>query len=45
VIEQVLTGWIFDPDDIPDTEIEEAKDLVVETIVDGLGSPSSSPAL
>ena len=45
VIEQVLTGWIFDPDDIPMTEIEEAKDLVVETIVDGLASPASARAV
>jgi TetR/AcrR family transcriptional regulator, fatty acid metabolism regulator protein len=40
VIEQVLTGWIFDPDEVPEAEIDEAKDLVVETIVDGLASPS-----
>jgi TetR/AcrR family transcriptional regulator, fatty acid metabolism regulator protein len=45
VIEQVLTGWIFDPDDVPDAEIDEAKDLVVDTIVDGLGSPASDRAL
>jgi TetR/AcrR family fatty acid metabolism transcriptional regulator len=45
VIEQVLTGWIFDPDDVPETELEEAKDLVVETIVDGLASPASTRTL
>ena len=45
VIEQVLTGWIFDPHDVPDAEIEEAKDLVVETLVDGLASPASTRAL
>jgi TetR/AcrR family transcriptional regulator, fatty acid metabolism regulator protein len=44
VIEQVLTGWIFDPDEVPDAEIEAAKDLVVDTIVDGLGSPASTRA-
>jgi TetR/AcrR family fatty acid metabolism transcriptional regulator len=44
VIEQVLTGWIFDPGPVPESEIEEAKDLVVETIVDGLAAPASTRA-
>jgi AcrR family transcriptional regulator len=45
VIEQVLTGWIFDPAPVPDAEIEEAKDLVVATIVDGLAAPASARAV
>jgi TetR/AcrR family transcriptional regulator, fatty acid metabolism regulator protein len=45
IIEQVLTGWIFDPDPIPAEEIEEAKDLVVAAIVDGLAAPASTRAV
>jgi len=45
IIEQVLTGWIFDPHPIPADEIEEAKDLVVAAIVDGLAAPASTRAV
>ena len=45
IIEQVLTGWIFDPDPIAPEEIEEAKDLVVAAIVDGLAAPASTRAV
>jgi hypothetical protein len=36
VIEQVLSGWIFDTLPSGDAEYEEAKALVVETICGGL---------
>jgi TetR/AcrR family fatty acid metabolism transcriptional regulator len=36
LIEQVLTGWIFDSVEVPDGELERAKDLIVETICRGL---------
>jgi TetR/AcrR family transcriptional regulator, fatty acid metabolism regulator protein len=45
IIEQVLTGWIFDPAAVPEAEIEEAKDLVVAAIVDGLAAPASTRAV
>jgi AcrR family transcriptional regulator len=53
VIEQVLTRWIFEGgtdgsragSQTPETEIEEAKDLVVATIVDGLAAPASARAV
>jgi len=45
VIEQVLTGWIFDTGPVPDAEIEQAKDLVVAAIVDGLAAPASARAV
>jgi TetR/AcrR family transcriptional regulator, fatty acid metabolism regulator protein len=49
VIEQVLTGWIFDAmrggAQPPDEEIEDAKDLVVAAIVDGLAAPASTRAV
>jgi AcrR family transcriptional regulator len=49
VIEQVLTRWIFEGgpagSSTPETEIEEAKDLVVLTIVDGLAAPASARAV
>jgi AcrR family transcriptional regulator len=45
VVEQVLTGWIFDADPVSDADIEAAKDLVVETIVDGLAAPASTRAV
>jgi AcrR family transcriptional regulator len=36
LIEQVLTGWIFDSRRVPDDDLERAKDLIVETICRGL---------
>jgi len=35
-IEQLLTGWIFDVIPASDTSFEDAKDLLVTTICDGL---------
>jgi TetR/AcrR family fatty acid metabolism transcriptional regulator len=35
-VEQVLTGWIFDSEDVSDGELERAKTLIVETICSGL---------
>ena len=35
-VEQVLTGWIFDTEQIQDSELERAKTLIVETICNGL---------
>jgi len=36
LIEQVLTGWIFDRVQVDDTELERIKTLIVETICRGL---------
>ena len=36
LIEQVLSGWIFDSEPIPDREFEHTKTLIVETICQGL---------
>ncbi len=36
LIEQVLTGWIFDPAPVDEQEFEHAKRLIVETICRGL---------
>jgi AcrR family transcriptional regulator len=36
LIEQVLTGWIFESDTVGDDELERAKTLIVETICRGL---------
>jgi AcrR family transcriptional regulator len=36
LIEQVLTGWIFDSDSVGEDELERAKGLIVETICRGL---------
>jgi TetR/AcrR family transcriptional regulator, fatty acid metabolism regulator protein len=36
LIEQVLTGWIFDPESVDEQELERAKALIVETICRGL---------
>jgi len=36
LIEQVLSGWIFDSDPVGDDELERAKALIVETICRGL---------
>jgi TetR/AcrR family transcriptional regulator, fatty acid metabolism regulator protein len=45
VIEQVLTGWIFDPEPVAAEEIEDAKDLVIAAVVDGLAAPASTRAV
>lgn len=36
LIEQVLTGWIFESDSVGEDELERAKVLIVETICRGL---------
>ena len=36
LVEQVLTGWIFDRDSVSERELENAKGLIVETICKGL---------
>jgi TetR/AcrR family fatty acid metabolism transcriptional regulator len=36
LIEQVLTGWIFDSESVGEDELERAKGLIVETICRGL---------
>jgi TetR/AcrR family transcriptional regulator, fatty acid metabolism regulator protein len=36
LIEQVLTGWIFDGREIGEPEFEQAKQMIVETICEGL---------
>ena len=36
LIEQVLTGWIFETEPVDDSELERAKTLVVDTICQGL---------
>ena len=36
LIEQVLTGWIFDPEAVGEEDLERAKALIVETICRGL---------
>jgi AcrR family transcriptional regulator len=36
LIEQVLTGWIFEGAPVPDAELERAKVLIVDTICGGL---------
>jgi AcrR family transcriptional regulator len=36
LIEQVLTGWIFDDQPVPERELEETKSLIVDTICRGL---------
>jgi AcrR family transcriptional regulator len=41
-IEQVLTGWIFDPLPPDDAEYEQAKAFVVETICGGLDRVSAT---
>jgi TetR/AcrR family transcriptional regulator, fatty acid metabolism regulator protein len=38
LIEQVLTGWIFDPEPVGEPQFERAKDLIVDTICRGLES-------
>jgi TetR/AcrR family transcriptional regulator, fatty acid metabolism regulator protein len=36
LIEQVLTGWIFDSGEVAEPELEHAKSLIVDTICRGL---------
>ncbi len=36
LIEQVLTGWIFDPEPLDPAELDRAKTLIVDTICRGL---------
>ena len=36
LVEQVLTGWIFDSEPVDDAELERAKQLIVETLSRGL---------
>jgi TetR/AcrR family fatty acid metabolism transcriptional regulator len=36
LVEQVLSGWIFDADPVSEGELERAKTLIVETICRGL---------
>src|ERR1700704_1817374 len=36
LIEQVLPGWIFEPDSVGEEDLERAKALIVETICRGL---------
>jgi TetR/AcrR family transcriptional regulator, fatty acid metabolism regulator protein len=36
LIEQVLSGWIFDGEPIPEQEFEDTKTLIVDTICHGL---------
>ena len=43
VIEQVLTGWIFDVLPAGDDQFEQAKHFVIETICDGLDEPTRTP--
>jgi TetR/AcrR family transcriptional regulator, fatty acid metabolism regulator protein len=35
-IEQVLSGWIFEPDDVGEQDLEQAKGMIVDTICRGL---------
>jgi AcrR family transcriptional regulator len=43
VIEQVLTGWIFDVLPSDDDQFDEAKRSVIETICDGLDGVARTP--
>jgi TetR/AcrR family fatty acid metabolism transcriptional regulator len=36
LIEQVLSGWIFEPDDVGEQDLEQAKGMIVDTICRGL---------
>ena len=38
LVEQVLTGWIFDSEPVDDAELDRAKLLIVETMSRGLAS-------
>ncbi|HEY5318911.1 MAG TPA: TetR/AcrR family transcriptional regulator [Solirubrobacteraceae bacterium] len=47
-IEQVLTGWIFNSEPVGEAELDQAKNLIVETICGGLdarGSVSDAAAI
>jgi AcrR family transcriptional regulator len=43
LIEQVLTGWIFEPGPVGEAELEQAKDMIVETICRGLEREAAGP--
>jgi TetR/AcrR family fatty acid metabolism transcriptional regulator len=45
IIDQVVTAWIFDASPVDESEIEQAKDLIVAAIVDGLAAPASTRAV
>jgi TetR/AcrR family transcriptional regulator, fatty acid metabolism regulator protein len=36
LVEQVLSGWIFEPDDVGEKDLEQAKGMIVDTICRGL---------
>jgi AcrR family transcriptional regulator len=36
LIEQVLSGWIFEPDGVEEQDLEQAKSMIVDTICRGL---------
>ena len=36
LIEQVLSGWIFEPDGVEEQDLEQAKGMIVDTICRGL---------
>ncbi|HLH65496.1 MAG TPA: TetR/AcrR family transcriptional regulator [Solirubrobacteraceae bacterium] len=40
-IEQVLTGWIFEPEPVPAAALERAKRMIVDTVCHGLAAPAS----
>ncbi len=44
-MEQVLTQWIFDSDEVTERELDAAKTLIVETICSGLQAPPPPPSL
>jgi AcrR family transcriptional regulator len=43
-IEQVLTGWIFDPDSAGQADLARAKSMIVETICSGLERRADAPS-
>ena len=44
LIEQVLTGWIFDSREIEWPEFDHAKEMIVETICGGVAASPGDPA-
>jgi hypothetical protein len=36
LVEQVLSGWIFEPEPVGEQELERAKSMIVDTICQGL---------